>query len=362
MHSFRKIFTAALFLVFTGGILLIIDLPNRNVNNGLNFAKKNNSNVQNRDYQKNIDGALKEFNQPIKLALVHYAFSPDCEDVEIGILQRLNEIGYVRDTDFTLDSYNANADIGTLNNVVRVVADKKYDIIFSTVLVTAQALAAKIKDVPILFTVVADPIGNGLGVSCEEHIANVTGINGLSYSQRGIQLVKKYLPEVKRIGVLFPPGEAAALSELGALKEACNKHKIELIELPVLTVGEIADATELLCAKKVDAICQTPDNITIPGFASMVKISKKRGIPLFCFITSQVEMGAVAAIAGDFVQQGKEVANIAIRIINGTSTKDIPFSRINNIITVVNPEAATEYGLKTPDAVYKIAEKIVGKN
>ncbi|HNW50265.1 MAG TPA: ABC transporter substrate-binding protein [Prolixibacteraceae bacterium] len=289
-----------------------------------------------------------KFNTPVRMAMVHYVSSPDCDDVAKGILARLKELGHIKDDDFKFDVYNANADIATLNNMVQTVKEKKYDLIFSTVLVATQALAEKITDVPILFTVVADPVGNGLGKSYEDHRPNLTGIDGMSYTDAGIELLLKYLPNAKNIGVLFCPGEMASVSGLKELKKSCKKYNLNLISVPVNAVSEVTDATTMLCAKKIDAISQMPDNCTIPSFSSMVKVTQKQKIPLFAYISSQVEMGAIAAIAGDYFQQGREITDVGMEVLNGKSPNDIPFSRIKQIKTVINPKAATQYGLETP--------------
>ncbi|HPR33978.1 MAG TPA: ABC transporter substrate binding protein, partial [Prolixibacteraceae bacterium] len=171
------------------------------------------------------------------------------------------------------------------------------------------------------------------------------------FTQKGIDLVKQYLPTIQTVGVLFCPGEMASLSGLRDLEASCRDEGLELISLPVNAVGEVIDATTALCMKKVDAICQLPDNMTIPGFMGMVKTTRKHQVPLFCFITSQVQMGAVAAIAGDFFQQGIEIADMALDVLGGTPPADIPFRRIRQIQTVINPEAARAYGLETPQSL-----------
>jgi len=358
MNTINKILPAVFFLILLSGILLIFDMKNRRPTSS---NKVMNAAVTGIEGISRIDKSGL-FKPQLRVAMVHYVSSPDCDDVAKGILSRFSEFGHSRNNDFLFDEYNANADIATLNLMVQTVKEKKYDLIFSTVLVATQALAEKIKTVPILFTVVADPVGNQLGKSYTDHISNLTGIDGMSYTDQGVELLLKYLPGAKTIGVLFCPGEMASVSGLKELEKSCAKYQLKLVSLPVNSVSEVTDATTLLCTKKVDAISQMPDNCTIPGFSSMVKITRKQGIPLFCYISSQVEMGAIAAIAGDYFQQGKEIADIGIEVVKGKSPADIPLRRIKQIETVINPGAASSYGLTTHDELLKSADKIIKAN
>jgi putative ABC transport system substrate-binding protein len=340
----------------TGLILLIADWSNRNISGE---DKKTGPEKTVRQDALSVENS-RFFQSPVRMAIVHYVLSPDCEDVTSGILQRFTELGHLRNNDYSLDEYIANADAATLNNIVRVVSERKYDLIFSTILMTTQALSKQIKDVPILFCIVADPVGNGLGKSYREHIPNLTGIDGMSYTDEGIHLVKKYIPEIKTAGTLFNPGEMAAISILRELTRSCRENGIQLIAIPANSVTEVSDATMNLCREKVDAICQIPDNCTIPGFSGMVKVTRKERVPLFCFISSQVALGAIAAVAGDYVQQGKEVTNLAVEVISGKSPAVIPFSRLKYIRTVINPAAAKIYGISTPEELLSSADMIVG--
>ena len=180
----------------------------------------------------------------------------------------------------------------------------------------------------------------------------------MSYTDKGVALLLKYMPEAKSIGTLFCPGEMASVSSVKELEKSCRNYKISLVTVPVNSVSDVTDATTLLCMKKIDAISQLPDNCTIPGFSSMVKVTRKHKMPLFCYISSQVKAGAIAAIAGDYLQQGKEIAAIAVRVINGESPASIPFTRIRQIKTVINPNAAKTYGLQTPDDLVKTADEV----
>ena len=284
----------------------------------------------------------------IRVAMIHYGFTADCNDVQTGILERFAEKGLIKDEGLIFDEFNSNGDVATLNEIVKLVSSKDYNLIFTTTLNVTQAVSDKIKKTPVLFTVVANPVGNGLGTSYKDHIPNVTGIDAMSYTDEGIDLIKRYMPDVRRIGQLFVPGEMASVSGLKELERSCREENIELVSAPINSVSDVAEVISILCSKHIDAVCQMPDGYTIPAFSVIIRVTRKLKIPLFCFISSQVKQGAIAAIAGDFTQQGREIADIGFRILDGESPKDIPFSRIKQIRTVINQEAAMAYGLKTP--------------
>jgi putative tryptophan/tyrosine transport system substrate-binding protein len=335
LKNISKILPGVVSILILSTILLISDLSNRN-------------------------GGTTG-NNKIRIAMVHYGFTRDCNDVQDGILMRFTEKGYLRDKDFIFEEFNSNSDIGTLNEIVKVISGRKYNLIFTTTLAVTQAISKKISNSPVLFTVVADPVGNGLGKSYTDHIQNITGIDAMSYTDKGVALLKKYLPGIRRVGLIYVPGEMASVSGLKELDRSCRENGIDLVSVPVNTVSEVVEATSVLSMKNIGAVCQMPDNCSIPAFSGIIQVTRKYKIPLFCFISSQVKQGAVAAIAGDFIQQGREIADIGFEVLKGKSPAEIPFSRLRQIKTVINLQAASAYGIETPDEIITAADEIFGK-
>ena len=84
---------------------------------------------------------------------------------------------------------------------------------------SAQAAVAATKDIPIVFTAVTDPLAAQLVPSLAKPGANVTGISDMSPIADHIALIKEITPNVKKLGVLFNPGEANSVSLVNRLKE-----------------------------------------------------------------------------------------------------------------------------------------------
>jgi len=107
--------------------------------------------------------------------LLHYAESTVVEDFERGLWDELPKAGLVRGRDYELKVSNAQ---GNMANLVAMVdaANSDADLILLTSTPTLQAAAQRVKNVPIIFSVVANPMLAGIGPSFAEHAPNITGI------------------------------------------------------------------------------------------------------------------------------------------------------------------------------------------
>lgn len=297
----------------------------------------------------------------LKLALVQYSDTPISELTRDGILLGFKELGLERGKDFDLSIQNAQGDIGTVNNLIASVAAGNYDIIFVTSTPTLQVAAQRIKDIPIVFTLVADPVKAGAGKSFEVHQANITGISTLGDYSGGLNCFIKILPAMKRVGTLFTPGEANSVSNLSVFTAFAKKLNIEVVAVPVNAPTDVPDAALALTTRKIDAVCQIIDNLTSASFGAIAKAAGKKQIPIFGFVTEQADQGAIVTVSRDYIQSGKDAVRLAAKIINGEKPADIPFTFVRKSEIVINNKAAKFYNVEIPDAIKKSASKIINK-
>jgi ABC-type uncharacterized transport system substrate-binding protein len=284
-----------------------------------------------------------------KLVLIQYNDSPLSELSQEGILEGLSQIGLTRGVDFDLKINNAQGDIGTLNLMLDAVTNDRPDLIFVTSTPTLQVAAKKIKDIPVIFSVVADPIVAGVGTSFSEHLPNITGISTLGDYEGMARWLKIIIPGVKTIGTLYSPGESNSVKNMNELKKYAGLAGIELIAVPVNSSSEILDATMALAGNKPDVICQIVDNLTSGAFSGIVKISKDQKIPLFGFVSDQAQKGAIMVVSRNYKQAGIDAVMLAKKVFDGTSPADIPFEFVSKTDIIINTDAAAFYGITLPD-------------
>jgi len=293
-----------------------------------------------------------------KIAFIHFMSSRDCQDTEDGFRNGLKSHQWEEGKDYTIKVYNAQSENSTLVTIVDAIKNRDFDLIVSNVTAASQMVAKKITDIPQVFTIVADPVGAGLGESYSDHLPYLTGIDGLANTDAGLELLLKCLPNAKTIGTLFYNGDIGTVKTLETLQKSCKKMGIDLEVITITNLSEVNDAISLLCSKDIDAVFQIPDNVTISSFSSIVKTTRKHKTPLFCCIRQQVEEGAIAGATGDYFEQGKEAAGLAIRIFNAESPGNIPFLSLDNPMTMINTAAAKAYDVVIPEELIKKADKV----
>lgn len=307
------------------------------------------------------DKSGKEVDNKRKLVLIQYNDSPLSELSMAGIKDGLTKIGLKEGVDFDLDVQNAQGDLSTLNIIIEMVINKHPDLIFVTSTPTLQAVAKKITNIPIVFTVVADPVDAGVGTSFEVHQPNITGISTLGDYEGMIKWLKLMKPGIKKIGTIFSPGESNSVKNMSDLKRFAEAGGIKLITTPVTSSTDVIDATYSLLAQGSEVVCQVIDNLTSASISSIIKVCRDKNVPFFGFVSDQAEKGAVLVVSRDYHQAGVDAVNLAKKIFDGQDVNDIPFEFVSKTEIMVNPKVAEGFGMKVPEELLNTEGVIIVK-
>lgn len=287
----------------------------------------------------------------MKLALVQYNDSPLSEMTREGIEKGLMMEGLRKDTDYVMNVYNAQGDVSTLNLIFDGVLNDNPRLVFVTSTPTLQVAVQKIKEIPVVFTTVADPVAAGVGSSYDDHLPNVTGISTLGDYEGMVNLVKAIIPGVKSIGTLFSPGELNSVKNMNYFKEHAEAAGIELITVPVNSSSESADAALSLVARKPEVVCQIIDNLTSLSAATIIRTCREHQVPVFGFVSDQSEKGAILVVSRDYVQAGIDAVRLAKKIFDGANPAEIPFEFVSRTEILINSVAARENGITIPEEI-----------
>jgi ABC-type uncharacterized transport system substrate-binding protein len=115
------------------------------------------------------------------------------------------------------------------------------DVILAQSTAAVSPLLQSTPTVPIVFTVVADPVGAGYVQSLARPGGNATGFTGFEYAFAGkwLELLKEVAPSVTRAAVLRESGSVTGPAQFGAIQAVAPTLGVELRPVDTRDVEEI---------------------------------------------------------------------------------------------------------------------------
>ncbi|WP_026960250.1 ABC transporter substrate-binding protein [Aliagarivorans taiwanensis] len=282
---------------------------------------------------------------------------PALDAVRDGVKAVLEENGYSGDKlKFTYESAQGQPAIAA--QIARKLVGEKPDVIVAIATPSAQAAVTASKDIPVVFSVVTDPIGAKVVPSLTAPGSNVTGLSDMVNVEQHLALIREFLPDLKRLGIPFNPGEANSVAIVEAMKQAAAAQGIEVVESAAPKSSDVMIATKQLVGK-VDAVYATTDNTIISAFESVVKVGIDAKLPVFAADTASVERGAVAAVGYDYAALGRQTGELVLKVLAGENPGDIDVKMAEGTDLYVNPKIAKRMGVSIPDAVLARANKVI---
>lgn len=144
-----------------------------------------------------------------KIGIAKIVQHPALDAVEQGIMDAINDAGIKA----TYDQQNANGDVNTAAQIASQFKDEKVDAAVGIATPVAVALANAIKDTPVVFGTVTDPVGAGLVSTVDHGEGNVTGMSDAIPTEQHIKLFKE-IAGIKTLGYIYTSDEANSISAL----------------------------------------------------------------------------------------------------------------------------------------------------
>jgi len=292
------------------------------------------------------------------VGVAKFVSHPALDAIEKGIV---DEFSAAR-PDIKFDLQNSNADMGTAAQIARRFKDEKVAIAIGIATPTAQALANAIKDTPVIYSAVTDPVSAGLVASLSAGGPNVTGTSDMTPVRQQLEFLFS-LKKVKRLGHVYNAGEANSVKLAELVKGICAEKGVQLVSSTVTNSAEVKQAV-LSIAGRVDGIYLGNDNTVFSAINAVAEVAIQRKIPLVTADPSSAESGipVLAAIGFDYYAMGRATGKIALRVLAGEKTSNIPAylsTDPKDFLVVINKDTAAKIGLILPDSVVSGAQVVV---
>jgi putative ABC transport system substrate-binding protein len=276
--------------------------------------------------------------------------------IEQGIMDRLAE----QKIDVTFDLQNANGNVNTAAQIANKFKSEKVSVAVGIATPVAVALANTIKDTPVIFSCITDPIAAGLVTSFDKGEGNVTGLSDVIPTKEHIKLFQE-IAGIKTLGYIYTSSEANSVSSLELVKNACASFGIELVTQAIATSAELKQASEAI-VNRVDGIYLTTDNTVFSALPALIQVFGDAKKPIFSGdVTAAMNGGCMIASGFNYYKAGLATGDMIIDVLNGKNPADIPVmvpSDPADSDLLLDLDAAKNCGITIPENYISMASKI----
>jgi putative ABC transport system substrate-binding protein len=223
------------------------------------------------------------------------------------------------------------------------------------------SLLAATRTIPIVFTIVVDPVGAGFVDSLARPGGNATGFSQFEYGISGkwLELLKEIAPGVTRVGVLREPTFTAAVAQLAALQAVAPSMRVELVPLNVRDGGEIERSITAFARSSTDGLIVTASPLASTRRELITMLAARYKLPAIYYTNFLVRSGGLLSYGPDFADQFRRAATYVDRILRGEKAGDLPVQEPTKFELVLNMRTAKSLGLAVPPTLLARADEVI---
>ena len=263
--------------------------------------------------------------------------------------------------DAKFDLQNANGEVSTAASIAQKFKAQKTDVAVGIATPTAQALANVIKDRPVVFCAVTDPVGAGLVRSLKSGEKLITGTSDMTPVREQIELLQRLKP-IRSLGHVYSSSEANAVVLAKIAKQICKAKGIKFVESTVTNSAEVKQAVQAIVGR-VDGIYISNDNTVVSAISAITSVAKKYKIPVMSADPSSAETNDVLAAWGfDYYKMGVATGKLVARILQGAKPADLPtlfMTDPSDVDLLINLDVAKHLGITVPSDILSIANTVI---
>jgi putative tryptophan/tyrosine transport system substrate-binding protein len=279
------------------------------------------------------------------------------------LLQGLREFGWIEGRNLKVEYRFAGGGAEDLRTKADELTTLQMDVIVARATPTVIALAKATTTIPIVFTVVSDPVGTGFVKSWGRPGGNVTGFANFEPSIAGkwLELLKAVAPNVTRVAILFNPETAPArgLHFINPLDRAAPSLGLELVQAPVQDDSGIEDVGAKLVREPGGSIIAIPDVFTLARREQIVAMATRYGLPGAYPYSYFSKIGGLISYGADTLDLHRRAASYVDRILRGAKPADLPVQQPTKFELVINLKTARALGLEIPPTLLASADEIM---
>lgn len=292
--------------------------------------------------------------QAKKVAIANFGPHLTLDQAIEGFKRALADEGYVEGENVTYEYQHGNFDPSLVPQILRTLEATGPDLMVTVTTPITQAAVNLVenKELPIIFTVVVDPVSAGVVPSWENGSDRFVGSSNMQSLEAVIDFARDLLGDIDSFGMLYNPGDVADMTQLEQARAVASEMGIELKAEGVESVNDIQQRTTVL--QGVDFIYVPSSSLLQPAIPAAASAAERMGIPIINASHPAVEEHVVlASVSISWDQVGYNAGLLAAQVLDGTATSELANNRpaIDEHIPLISARRLAAMGLELPEAL-----------
>ena len=307
--------------------------------------------------------------QPARVARIGFLVTGSLESPETRISlnafrQGLRERGYVEGQNIVIEYRSADGKIERLPGLAIELARLKVDLIIAGNTPMARAAQQATTTIPIVTSVMGDPVGDGLVASLARPGGNITGLTflGPELVPKRLGLLKEALPRVSRVAALWHPGafgERTTTNMLKATEDAARTLGVQLQLMEVRGPVDFDRAFSTMIKERPEALIVFPGTMVFNERRQIVALATKHRLPAMFHAREFVGLGGLISYGASITDLYRRSAVYVDKILKGAKPADLPIEQPTKFELAINLKTAKALGLTIPPALLGRADEII---
>ena len=298
-----------------------------------------------------------------RLVFLHGRAEDDLEGQAriVAFRQGLEALGWTANRNIRIEHQFSAGDLARIQTLTAEAVSSSPDLIVTSGTPIVAALKQATSTIPIVFSVVGDPLGQGFVDSLARPGRNITGFSYVDFAMIGkwLEMLMEIAPSLKRITLMFNPQTAPWYSRFLREFGASASSLTSLSEIPVRDAAEIEAAIVAFAREPDGGVIVGPDPFTNTHRKLIMALAERHRLPAIYGFRHFVTEGALISYAPDAVEIVRRSASYVDRILKGEKPADLPVQAPTKYELVINLRTAKALGLAVPPMLLGRADEVI---
>jgi len=296
------------------------------------------------------------------VGVLWHAGSAEEEDVYLSVLRKaFRDLGYIEGKNIQLEHRFPAENPDRFRTLARELVESKVDAIIAVSALGAIELKKLTSTVPIVFVVVADPVGLGLVESLARPGGNTTGLSLMTIDLSGkrLALLKEALPTLSRVALLVDPTDPFKQRSIKANQVAAEALGISIWPAEVAAPNDVEPVFAKIVQDRADGVVIGTGPLLFNLRARIGASVMAHRLPALAYIAEEVPPGLLMSYGQDFPDYFRRAAAYIDKILNGAKPADLPVEQPTQFKLLLNLKTAKALDITVPPSLLARADEVI---